>query len=408
MAEEGTARGLQRLLNSWSTAFAMELSRISSARMIPIGTKFRMRKVKVLSIIARCTFSMLTKTLSGVAPHAAAVAPGRTSNRLRSFYVRYFFVGMALLFIAITALGFVPQLVAIHANHVHLHWFTHIHGVIMTMWLLNFLAQALLAARGRLNYHRQLGLFSVGFAPVVWITMGAVTASALIRDNPPEGDGQFNTLALILATMVLFGLFFTWGVLARKNAGNHKRLLLLAMLPLMSAGVDRIAWLPGLQSAYFVRFLYLDTLLIPLLIFDLVTLQRVHKWTMAGGACVILFQLIVVTAGASPAWHRFAYNALTPFVKRLPEIRLSEAQMELLVGEYGGKDWKMTVSREGGTVYLQLPTLPKWELGANSDTELFVRTVNWQLSFIKNPEGVVTKLVNRQPQTAPWEMPKTK
>jgi len=109
---------------------------------------------------------MITKTPESYVPRHSATTHAAASTRLQSLYVHYFFVAMASLFIAITALGFVPQLVAIHASHIQLHWFTHVHGAIMIAWLLVFLAQTLLAAKGQLKYHRQLGLFSVGLAAV--------------------------------------------------------------------------------------------------------------------------------------------------------------------------------------------------------------------------------------------------
>ena len=62
----------------------------------------------------------------------------------------------------------------------------------------------------------------------------------------------------------------------------------------------------------------------------------------------------------------------------------------------------MTVSRDGGKLYLQLPKLPKWELGAYSATELFLKIDKWKLSFVKNPQGRVTKVINTQPDTT-WE-----
>ena len=334
--------------------------------------------------------------IRGAADHSTA------TTGPRSLYARYFFVAMATLFIVICGLGFVPQLVVIHANKIHLHWFTNVHGAIMTGWLLLFLTQALLAATGRLKCHRQLGLLSVGLGALVWLTTGAVTISALIRNNPPEGDGQFDTVALSLVAVVLFGWFFTWGILSRKNAATHKRLLLLAVIPLISAGVDRIFWLPGLQAAFFVRFVYIDALLIPLVIYDIVTLRRMHRITLIGGVCLILSQVAVVGAAASTAWHHFAYNAITPYVVRLPEIKLSAAQSDPLLGDYGDKDWKMTVSREGDRLYLTLPDPLRFELWANAETDLFMKTANWQLHFVKDTDGRVTKVINTQPDVT-WE-----
>src|SRR4051812_45952780 len=91
-------------------------------------------------------------------------------GRWQSLYIRYFFVVMGVVFVAITALGFVPQLLYIHAQKIQLHWFTHVHGAVMTTWLALFLGQAVLAATGRLKYHRMLGIFSAGWAVIVWVT----------------------------------------------------------------------------------------------------------------------------------------------------------------------------------------------------------------------------------------------
>ena len=338
---------------------------------------------------------------------AGSAAGHATTTGPQLSYDRYFFVAMAALFIVISGLGFVPQLVIIHTNKIHLHWFTNLHGAIMTGWLLLFLTQALLAAMDRLKYHRQLGLLSVGLGALVWLTTGVVTIGALIRRNPPEGDEQFNTVALSLAAMGLFGWFFTWGILSRENAATHKRLLLLAMIPLISAGVDRIFWLPGLEAAFFVRFIYIDALLIPLVIYDIVTLRRMHRITLIGGVCLVLSQVAVAGAAASTTWHRFAYNALTPHVVRLPEVKLSAAQSDPLLGDYGDKDWKMTVSREGDRLYLTLPDPLRFELWANSETDLFMKKTKWELHFVKDAEGRVTKLINTQPEVT-WEKERLK
>lgn len=331
-----------------------------------------------------------------------AVNVEKVPGRWQSIYIRYFFVAMALVFIAITSLGFVPQLVYIHAQKIHLHWFTHVHGAVMTSWLFLFLGQAVLAGRGQLKLHRTLGVFSVAMALVVWVSSIIVIFSALIRDNPPEQDGQFATVALSLVAMAMFGLFFYWAVRVRKNAMVHKRLILLAMLPLMSAGIDRIGFLPALQSAYFVRFLYLDLLLIPLVVYDFATVRRIHRITLIGAACIVVSQIVVTVAANSPVWYRFVYHAITPFVERVPEVTLTDAQSDLLLGDYGSKDWKMTVSRDGEKLYLQLPDQPKWEIGANSETALFLKRENWKLSFVKDSQGRVTKVINTHPDRS-WE-----
>ena len=49
-----------------------------------------------------------------------------------------------------------------------------------------------------------------------------------------------------------------------------------------------------------------------------------------------------------------------------------------------------------------MPNLPKWELGAYSETELFLKTDKVTLKFVKDPQGQVAKVVVTQPDKT-WE-----
>ncbi|NIJ54440.1 hypothetical protein [Dyadobacter arcticus] len=319
---------------------------------------------------------------------------------------RYFFVAMAIVFPILVMLGFVPDYQMIASGQIKVHWFLHVHGVIMTAWLGIFLAQSLLIANDNVKRHRQLGQIGFIFGILVWISLVIITVRALIVNNPPEADGQFDILFIQLQGLVLFGIFFTWGMWVRKkNIGAHKRLLLLATVIILQAAVDRIRFLPGLQYAIFIRFLYLDLLLIPLFIYDWISVRRIHRMTLLGTLLICVVQAGITFGWGSPVWHRFWYNAITPLVERLPEVNLDNAQSDLLIGHYGDAKWHLTVSRNAGKLYLQLPGQDKWELGATSETQLFVRIMNWKLNFVKGPDGKVEKLINDQIFTV-WEVPK--
>ena len=203
----------------------------------------------------------------------------------KSRYVRYFFVAMASLFPVLVLLGFGPGVLAMSSGALKVHWLVHVHGAVMAGWLLIFLVQTLLAAKGNLKFHRQLGLFSTVYAAIVWISM--VTVS--LRLGAP-----WEILLFQLHVPGLFGLFFTWGILVRKNTPAHKRLLFLATLVLLLAAIGRIQWLPGISIGPLVFFSYLDALLIPLFVYDFFTGERLHKITLLGSACLIVVQLIVL------------------------------------------------------------------------------------------------------------------
>jgi len=329
-------------------------------------------------------------------------------TRSRLLYTRYFFVAMGSLFPVLAVIGFTPDYQAISSGGVEVFWFLHVHGAIMVSWLVIFLVQAVLAANGNLKFHRKLGLISVVLGVLVLLSIGIATVHAKIAYSPPLGDDDaWGILSLQLYGFLLFGLLFTWGILVRKNAAAHKRLLLLATLILMQAAVDRIRFLPALHAALFIRFIYLDALLIPLFIYDLLILKHIHKITMIGIACIVFLQFSVTMVWGSPAWNKLAYSLFMPFMEHRVEIKLTDVQTDPVLGYYGDKKWKIAVIRTGGKVYLQLPDVPKFEMAAISETEWFLKTTTWRISFIKSPDGSITKIVNKQPNVT-WELPRFK
>ena len=351
---------------------------------------------------------MINKVLNPNTPADSVTHDGVWKKRLRLCYTRYFFVVMASLFPIMAVIGFTPDYQMIKSQGLEVHWFLHVHGAIMVSWLLVFLAQAILAAKGNLKFHRRLGLISVVLGVFVFLSIGIAIVHAKIAYSPPVGDADaWGILSQQLYGFLLFGLLFTWGILARKNAGAHKRLLLLATVVLIQAAVDRIRFLPGINEALYIRFIYLDVLLIPLFIYDLLTVRHIHKITVIGTVCIIFLQFTVTRAWGSPVWNKLAYSLFAPFMEQHVEIKLTDAQINPVLGYYGDKKWKMSITRTGGKVYLQLPNVPKFEMAAISETEWFLKATTWRISFIKSPDGSITKMVNKQPNIT-WEMPRFK
>jgi len=320
--------------------------------------------------------------------------------------MRYFFVIMACVFPVLAVLGFTPSYIAVNSGGAKLHWFAHVHGAIMSSWLLIFLVQTVLAAKGNLRFHRQLGLFSVGLGAIVWLCMITASVRARLAYYFPVEDDVWDILLVELYASSLFALFLTWGILVRKNAAAHQRLRLLATIIIMTAAVDRIRFLPGVSSMF--RFVYLDILLIPLFIYDIVTIKRIHKITLIGAACIIILQISITMAWGTSGWHKFAFNTWKPFIPAAPvEVILTDAEVAPLLGDYGYSNWYVTIEKIDGKLYLQMPEIPKKELGGSSQTELFVRASAWKINFIKGADGKITKMINTQPNVT-WELPRYK
>ena len=115
------------------------------------------------------------------------------------------YVGLSLLFVLIVAVGFWPSYFgALTTGDVDRPWFIHFHAVVYVGWLGLFVAQTLLAAKGRL---RQL------VSP--------------------------------LTDMIAFTPFFAAAVYFRRVPDLHKRLMIVSTTVLLIAAVARMRFLGG-------------------------------------------------------------------------------------------------------------------------------------------------------------------
>ena len=236
--------------------------------------------------------------------------PVNKTVRWQLLYARYFFVAMAFIFIVMAVVGFGQDYQMIYAQHITIFWFAHVHGALLTAWLLIFLTQTILAARGNLAFHRKLGLFAVAIGLLVWISMGIVIFHAHIG-YPPHDKIAWAIVLFLVLIMNLFGLFFGWGVMVRKNAASHKRLLFLATLMLITAGFNRVLLYAGVDPTihslplpgpatpsvsgepWTAFMLYNDLLLLTLFVYDFVTVRRIHKITLTATSIIVGTQFIL-------------------------------------------------------------------------------------------------------------------
>lgn len=139
--------------------------------------------------------------------------------------------------------------------------------------------------------------------------MAVATVRPFMTDALPRGHFIYDVLLLQLELMLLFAVFFGAGFLKRRQAGTHKRLMVLSMVALLQAAVDRMHWLPG---AGVPKFVYLYALLIPLFAFDFVSLRRIHPITLVGTGIMIAghVAIVIVFIFAHAWWQDFAHAAI--------------------------------------------------------------------------------------------------
>jgi uncharacterized membrane protein YozB (DUF420 family) len=173
-------------------------------------------------------------------PQVAAVvsAPPRRRQRVD----RWFYIGVAVLMILFNVAAFAPSIVDPSGRRVPLPLTPLVtaHAIVAAVWLLLFLAQAMLVATGRTDLHRRLGVAGMVLA-ATFIVVGCLTtieearrgydlSGDLRRLAPP--DVQLDAGALLAPTgfLLLFGVLVAMAFCYRHRPAIHKRLMLFAML----------------------------------------------------------------------------------------------------------------------------------------------------------------------------------
>ena len=240
---------------------------------------------------------------------------------------RWIFVGMAVWFIAIVLAGFIPdsmdKVAAVQAGErPPFPMVLHVHAVLMGSFMLLVLAQSWLMATGKNAQHMRLGVLGLVLAPAL-VVVGFILAPTMYHQlwdsaqaAPPTLQEQLNgalgiwenILLLQLRIGILFAVFMAIGLKARgRNAGMHKRMMFLATVMALPAGIDRIPWLPHTMPASAMSVdLYTLAAISPMFIWDLVRNRSVHPAYVIWLAVNIPFSIAVHGLWDTPWWHQTA------------------------------------------------------------------------------------------------------
>jgi uncharacterized membrane protein YozB (DUF420 family) len=186
------------------------------------------------------------------------------------------------------------------------HW----HGALFTSWFVLFLAQTMLIATGRLQWHRRLGVAAVGLA-VAMIVLGLMMTVQAAREGftgvfPPPRGAPLDAISFSVQGFVDMGLFATFLVAAlwwRGRPDVHKRLMLLATISLLPAATVRIP-LPGSSRLVLALALALAFAMAQPL-YDRLTRGKIHPVGLWGGLAFLASVPLRVVAGGTDAWHAF-------------------------------------------------------------------------------------------------------
>jgi hypothetical protein len=244
---------------------------------------------------------------------------------------RWLYVFMAALLVVVTLIGFIPDsftkmATVADGSRLPFPMILHVHAALMGSFLLLVLAQTWLAATGKIKGHMQLGVATALLVPAL-VVVGFLLAPVIYQETVqaaqaagPEAREQLKAIVLrkenILLNQtrigILFPLFIANGLVARrKDAGLHKRMMILATASALGPAFARMTWLPSTFPASPISHeLYMLAVLAPMFIWDVYRNGFVHKAYVMWAAISLPVVLAVNLLWDSPWWHGVARTIL--------------------------------------------------------------------------------------------------
>jgi hypothetical protein len=247
-----------------------------------------------------------------------ARAAGVPATRVRTG--QGFYAGFGIFVIL---LGFAPSLIDQSRRFAPPMTLHMVHGATSLAWLLLYVSQALLVARGRVDLHRRLGWAGPAIAALLVLFGYYTTVEGAFRQSDLSGDiyrlvivpgsPPLTEAELITAFWATLGVLFNFSLLVaaaivfRRRAELHKRLMVFSLMPLvfesllhlsgtlvgrvpLSPGVLTIGWLVITVAVHFTPAVH-----------DKLTRGRVHPASIWIPPLIIVWSVVLTTVVAPSA-----------------------------------------------------------------------------------------------------------
>ncbi len=182
----------------------------------------------------------------------------------------------------------------------------HLHGIVMTAWVVLFVVQVWLVASRRTKLHQRLGTWGALLAFLVVVIGVATGIDAAARGSAPPGLGPLQFMVVPLGDMLLFAILIGTALYFRRRMQIHKRLMLLATVNFFPPAIARIP-LQFIQTGGPLAFFGLtDLLLLGFVAFDTVKNRKLHPAFLWGTLLIILSQPLRLALASTDFWIRIA------------------------------------------------------------------------------------------------------
>ena len=181
----------------------------------------------------------------------------------------------------------------------------HLHGIVMTLWVVFFVVQVRLIAAHRTNLHRRLGAIGGVLAGLV-VLVGVITAIGGARRGAAPGPPPLVFLAIPLGDMLIFAGFVAAGLFFRRRSDIHKRLMLLSCAGFLTAAVARVPLNFIETGGPLIFFGLTDLCALACLAFDTVKHRRLHPAFGWGLPIIVASQPLRLMLAGTQTWMTFA------------------------------------------------------------------------------------------------------
>jgi hypothetical protein len=243
-----------------------------------------------------------------------AIAIDAAGTRARD--ERRFFGGMALALLLFTFVGFAPTYYLyplFDATTVRgvgaaaaLTPLVHAHGIATGAWMVLLFAQTALIAAHRTDLHRKAGPLAVVALVAVVVPSLVVAIDAGRAGSAPRGWEAPQFLLIQIGSLGGFVVLATLGLLLRRRADVHKRLMLLATIAMLLPAAGRVSRFldvsflpPGTRGGMMLQSLFV----LALFAYDLGTRGRLHPASLWAGGAVLLAMPLRYFGARTEAWE---------------------------------------------------------------------------------------------------------
>lgn len=233
-------------------------------------------------------------------------------NRNPAHFDRRFYLATSVVFLALVFWTFArTYYLSAFFNAPPLSLLRHVHGAVMSGWVVLVAAQSGLITAHRVRWHRWLGTFGAAWAALVVIlgsTMTSHAAADAVRAHSAQAPVKIMIMGLELLQMLLFAGFVSAAIWLRRRTDYHKRFMLLTLACMLPSVLAR---LPVSFMSNVAILLGINLIVLACVGIDTWRNRRLHP-AFAWGATLLLATInLMFYVAQTPVWIAFGRRLVT-------------------------------------------------------------------------------------------------